>query len=363
MQRVTIVGLGLIGGSIGLGLKRWSKDQGKEADGPLQVTGFDTDLDQQNYAKKIGAVDRTEWRLPNAVADADIVILCTPVRDMRELMSDIAEHLKSGAVVTDVGSTKADILKWAAELLPENVSFIGGHPMAGKALSIEGADADLFRDATWCIAPSVTADETAVRNVLGMVTALGAEAYFVDAVEHDAYVAGISHLPFVLSATLTNTLGKDPSWKDMKTLTAGGFRDMTRLAAGSPAMHRDIVITNRESLLRWIDQFQNELESLRNQLTTDIDGGREESITLYFDEARNIRAEWATQTTREGQLLQSTGADLPIDGVGDQMSRMFFGNMFRRKSKEMERMGRKPQSAPGTATQGNNDQSSDSSYR
>jgi prephenate dehydrogenase len=357
------VGLGLIGGSIGLGLKRWSKDQGRESDGPLLITGFDTDLDQQNYAKKIGAVDKTEWRLPNAVADADIVVLCTPVRDMRELFGDIAEHLKPGAVVTDVGSTKADVLKWAEELLPEGVAFVGGHPMAGKAISIEGAEADLFKDATWCIAPSVRADETAVRNVLGMVTALGAEAYFVDPHEHDAYVAGISHLPFVLSATLTNTLGKDSSWKDMKTLTAGGFRDMTRLAAGSPAMHRDILLTNRDSVVRWIDQFQRELQTLRSQLTDDIDAAGEESITGFFDEARNIRAEWSTQTTREGQLLQATGGEMPIDGVGDQMSRMFFGSMFRRRSKEAERLGRGGARSGPAASQGKSDQSSDSSYR
>ena len=361
MQRVTIVGLGLMGGSIGLGLKRWSKDQGKETDGPLQITGFDTDLDQQNYAKKIGAVDKTEWRLPNAVAEADIVVLCTPVRDMRELFGDIAANLKPGAVVTDVGSTKTDVLQWADELLPKTVAFIGGHPMAGKAISIEGADPDLFKDATWCIAPSVNADETAVRNVLGMVTALGAEAYFVDPQEHDAYVAGISHLPFVLSAALTNTLGKDSSWKDMKTLTAGGFRDMTRLAAGSPAMHRDIVITNRESVLRWIEQFQRELDSLRSQLTSEIDGTSEETITAFFDEARNIRAEWSTQTTREGQLLQATGGEMPIDGVGDQMGRMFFGSMFRRKSKEAERLGRSNARPASSNGQGKSDHSSDNS--
>ncbi|HRA48532.1 MAG TPA: prephenate dehydrogenase/arogenate dehydrogenase family protein, partial [Thermomicrobiales bacterium] len=324
MQRVTIVGLGLIGGSIGLGLKRWSKDQGKETDGPLQVIGFDTDLDQQNYAKKIGAIDKTEWRLPNAVENADIVVLCTPVRNMRELFADIADSLKPGAVVTDVGSTKADVLRWADELLPATVSFVGGHPMAGKVLSIEGADADLFKDATWCISPSVRADDAGVRNVLGMVTALGAEAYFIDPAEHDAYVAGVSHLPFVLAATLTNTLGKDSSWKDMKSLTAGGFKDMTRLAGGSSAMHRDILITNRDSVLRWIDQFQAELAYLRADLVAEPSEASEAALTAYFEQARDIRALWATQTTREGELLQQTGADLSMESVGDQVSRMFF---------------------------------------
>ena len=363
MQRVTIVGLGLIGGSIGMGLKRWSSSQAKGSSEPLQILGFDTDLDQQNYARKIGAVDKTEWRLPNAVSDADIVILCTPVRDMKELFADIAPHLKEGVVVTDVGSTKADVVQWADELLPATASFIGGHPMAGKALSIEGADPDLFKGATWCITPSIHATEGGVRNVLGMITALGAEAYFVDPSEHDAYVAGISHLPFVLSAALTNTLGKDSSWKDMKSLTAGGFKDMTRLAGGSPAMHRDIVITNRDSVLRWIDQFQVQLDDLRSQILAEPSEETERSVTLFFEQARDIHAEWSTQTTREGELLQQNGADLASDGVGDQMSRMFFGSMFRRKTKEAERLGRKNSKLPTSSTQGKSDQSSESSYR
>ncbi|MDQ2683103.1 MAG: prephenate dehydrogenase/arogenate dehydrogenase family protein [Chloroflexota bacterium] len=361
MQQVVIVGLGLIGGSIGLGLKRWSAEQSKSGSEPLQIIGFDTDLEQQNYAKKLNAVDKTEWRLPNAIAEADIVVLCTPVREMRELLADMAQHLKPGTIVTDVGSTKADVITWADELLPETTSFIGGHPMAGKAMSIEGADADLFKGATWCVTPSVKAEDGAVRNVLGMITALGADAYFVDPHEHDSYVAGISHLPFVLSATLTKTLGSDSSWKDMKSLTAGGFRDMTRLAAGSAAMHRDILITNKDAVLRWIDQFQRELSNLRETIADDANESREEELTKFFEGARDIRAEWATQTTREGELLQKTGSDLAMDSVGDQVSRMFFGSLFKRRMQEAERLGRKGRR--GVSAQGSKDHSSDNSYR
>lgn len=362
MQRVVVVGLGLIGGSIGLGLKRWSADQAKSGAQPLQVIGFDTDLEQQNFAKKLNAVDKTEWRLPSAIEGADIVVLCTPVGEMKELLTDIAGYLKPGAIVTDVGSTKAEVVRLADEILPDGIFFVGGHPMAGKSMSIEGADADLFKGATWCVTPSIKADDASIRNVLGMITALGAEAFFVDPAEHDAYVAGISHLPFVLAAALTNTLGADSSWKDMKSLTAGGFKDMTRLAAGSAAMHRDIVITNKDAVLRWIDQFQRELSSLRATIADETMPNREKNLTQFFESARDIRAEWSTQTTREGALLQQTGSELGIDGVGDQMSRMFFGSLFKRRMGEAERLGR-PKNGRSTSSpvQGKSDQSSDNS--
>jgi prephenate dehydrogenase len=359
MQRVAIVGLGLIGGSIGLGLKRWATEQAKGGQPPLQVIGFDTDLDQQSYAKKINAVDKTEWRLPNAIAEADIVILATPVGAMKELLTDIAPHLKDGAIVTDVASTKADVVKWADEILPATVSFVGGHPMAGKALSIEGADADLFKGATWVVAPSVRASESALKNVLGLIAALGAESFFVDAAEHDAYVAGVSHLPFVLAATLTNALGSDSSWKDMKSLTAGGFKDMTRLAGGSPVMHRDIVLTNQAAILRWIDQFQAQLSAVRDLISRESIEGREQEIEKYFEKARDIRAEWSTQVTREGELLQQTGAELSMEGVGDQMSRMFFGSLFKRRMAEADRLGRSRNDR--RKVQGKSDQSGDNS--
>src|SRR5687768_11950019 len=171
MQRVAIIGLGLIGGSIGLSLKRWSQENAKSGQPALDVIGFDTDLEQQNFAKKVNAVDRAEWNLAKAVQGADIVVIATPVGAMRDLFADIAEHLKAGAVVTDVGSTKAQVLAWADEVLPRTVSFVGGHPMAGKAQSIEAAEADLFKDATWCVCPSVRAEEDAIRNVLGLIAA------------------------------------------------------------------------------------------------------------------------------------------------------------------------------------------------
>jgi prephenate dehydrogenase len=329
MQRVLIVGLGLIGSSIGMALRRWSEERKVDGRKPLEVVGFDPNLDHQRAAEKLGAVDKGAWDLAKASRDADVIVLATPVNSMRDVMQDLVPHLQPGAIVTDTGSTKAEVLKWAAEILPREVHFIGTHPMAGKTQSVEGADADLFVGATWCVSPSVTASEEAVRTVLGLVSAAGAEPFFIDPGEHDAYVAGVSHLPFVLSAALMNAVSRDPSWRDMKTLTAGGFRDTTRLAAGSPAMHRDILLTNRDAVTRWIDAVVGTLGEIRETIASG-DEGASASLDAFFSEARDARAVWSTQTTREGELLQGTAAELQPESVSGHMGRMFLGGFARR---------------------------------
>ena len=171
MQRITIVGLGLIGGSIGLGLRQWSEANRASGKPALEVTGFDTDLDHQGYAQKIKAIDRGAWDLSKAVADADVIVVATPVVAMRETFETLAPLLRSGTTVVDVGSTKARVLDWADALLPRTTSFVGSHPMAGTTESIEVASAELFKGATWCVSPSVHASEDSIRNVLGMIAA------------------------------------------------------------------------------------------------------------------------------------------------------------------------------------------------
>jgi prephenate dehydrogenase len=208
--------------------------------------------------------------------------------------------------------------------------------MAGKAMSIEGAEEGLFRGATWCVCPDPAAREDAIRNVLGMITALEAEPYFIDPMEHDAYVAAISHLPFVLSASLVNAVAADPSWRDMRTLTASGFRDMSRLAGGSPDMHRDITLTNMEAILRWIDSFSAQLQDLRGRITAGDDQATEQ-LTEFFNRARDSRADWATRTTREGELIQGTEGELSREGFGGQMSRMLLGGFGRKPRLPNER--------------------------
>jgi prephenate dehydrogenase len=328
-QKVTIVGLGLIGGSIGLGLKRWSNNSGKRED-VLEITGFDIDLQNQNFAKKAKAVDRTEWSIVKAVESADLIILAIPPQAVREIMESIGPELRPGAVVCDVSSTKADIMRWAAELLPDTVHFVGTHPMAGGSQSIEAADAGMFDGATWCVVPSVQADEAAVQTVLGMVSALGAEPMFVDAHEHDGFVGAISHLPFVLSISLMRAVSADPAWRDMQLLSATGFQDVSRLAGGSPQMHRDICVTNREAVVRWIGEAVDQLEHMQSLVAAGTDEA-DETLLRVFEEARDARALWATRERSDGKLIQNTSDELVDFSVGGQISQLMFGSFLRRK--------------------------------
>jgi len=260
VERITIIGLGLIGGSIALGLKAAQlKD--------VEVVGSDRDRDAVAGARKAGAVDRIEVDDRDAVRGAGLVVVATPVRAIRAVFESIAPALAEGAVVTDTGSTKADVANWAKELLPAHASFVGGHPMAGKETAgIGAAEAGLLREKVYCLAPSLQADDRAIRTVVGLVQALGATPWFIDAEEHDRYVAAISHLPIVTSAALFSMVRGSKAWNDLAPLASSGFRDATRLASGDPRMAADIFATNRDSVIHWLDRFVDELRAYRSLL-------------------------------------------------------------------------------------------------
>jgi prephenate dehydrogenase len=272
-RRVVIVGLGLIGGSIGLRLKA------AELPG-LEIVGTDADRSNERAAKKSGAIDRGA-HLTEAVRDAQLVIIAVPISALRDVFTAIAPNLAEGAVVTDTASTKGEVMKWAAELLPESVSFVGGHPMAGKEQSgIDHADAALFEGHAYCVCPTVSSSPTAIKSVVGLAQTLGAEPVFIDAEEHDVYAAAISHLPLITATALFRLLRDSPSWPDLGQLASTGLQDMTRLASTDPSMSNAIWKTNRESIIHWIDRFSEELTRIRGMLS---DGQDEELFKLFAE--------------------------------------------------------------------------------
>jgi len=287
-MRITIIGLGLIGGSIGLALRR--------AGAGLEVVGFARRPEVASRALELGAVDRTEGSLISAVKDAELVLIATPAMAMKEILADIGGSLREGSIVTDTASTKAKVMDWAEETLPPSVSFIGGHPMAGKETSgIEAADGDLFQGCTYCLIAGRGAAQEARDTVAGLVRQIGANPLFIDASEHDSLVAGISHLPLLISVALIAATTKSPSWPEMARLAASGFRDLTRLASGDPRMSRDICLTNRDPILHWIDDYIEEMRALRCLVSeggVKGDGGESEKLEEAFIRAREEREGW-----------------------------------------------------------------------
>ncbi|MBI2856207.1 MAG: prephenate dehydrogenase/arogenate dehydrogenase family protein [Chloroflexi bacterium] len=280
MYKVSIIGLGLIGTSLGLALKKAGVE--------VEITGHDKERGSSNQASKMGATDKTEWNLIRAVEGARLVIIATPVQAIGEVMKQINSVLEEGCIVTDTGSTKANVLQWADEYLPRTVSFVGGHPLAGKEVSGPyGAEADLFQDAPYCILPSKHADSDAVKAVVHMTEIIGAKPYFIDPVEHDSYVGAVSHLPMVLSTMLVKVTSESPSWPEISRLASTGYRDISRLAAQDPEMNRDICLTNQEGLVYWIDEFIKELYKFRGRI-------KEGDASLFqtFDAAWEARDRW-----------------------------------------------------------------------
>ncbi|MBI4298764.1 MAG: prephenate dehydrogenase/arogenate dehydrogenase family protein [Chloroflexi bacterium] len=317
MGKITIVGLGLIGTSIGLGLKKANlKD--------IEIVGTDKDSEVSSRASKMGAIDKASRDLIPAIQDTNMVILATPVMAMKELMEIIGPHLEEGATVTDTGSTKSSVMAWAEEYLPSSVSFVGGHPMAGKEKSgPDAAEATLFNNTPYCIIPGKQADPSAVKSVAGLAEILGAKPMFMDAPEHDSFVAAISHLPMILSIALVTSTAKSPQWSEMARLASTGYRDITRLASGDPEMNRDICLTNADFLVRWVDEIIKELYEFRNN----IKEGRE-SLLSTFVQAWEARARWLAGVTREE-------AKVELPTVGESFAGMLMGDRLARKVKEI----------------------------
>jgi len=278
---VTIIGLGLIGGSIGLALR-----QGEKLG--WEIVGYSRRQETVANALSSGAIERGEANLEDAVRQANFVIIATPVLAIREIFSEIAPHVPSGCIITDTASTKVQVMKWAEEILPPAVDFIGGHPMAGReTYGIQAAEAELFRGCTYCLTSSEKASPKSIDTVIGMVKKLGAMPFFIDAQEHDNLVAGISHLPMLLSAALVSLTTKNPSWSKMSKLAASGYHDLTRLASGNPEVNSHICLSNKEAIVNWMDKFSQELEKYR-QLVAEGDKRLEQALT----EANKARQEW-----------------------------------------------------------------------
>jgi len=289
--RVSIVGLGMIGGSIGLALRK--------AEPELEVIGHDREPAVAREARKRGAVHRTEWNLISACEGADIIVLATPVTAIKEILSAVAPYLKEGCLVTDTANVKGQVMRWADEILPPTVNFVGGDPIILKeGTGIEKAEALLFQDALYCLVPSPRASPEAVQVATALVRLLGARPYFIDAAEHDGLMAAVEHLPLILSTVLMRITTNAPAWKELRKLAGEAFQSATHFASYDAPSIRETCLINSENLLRWIDACLHDLQRMRALIAQGDAQGLEEA----FEKALQARIRWQRERGQEEGL-------------------------------------------------------------
>jgi prephenate dehydrogenase len=273
---MAVIGVGLIGGSLALALRRHRLVG--------QVVGVGRGTKNLAIARRLGIVDRATTDPVEGVHDADLVVLATPVGALAEVAKAIAHALEPGVVVTDVGSVKANVVRDVEPLLPPHARFVAAHPIAGTEESGAGAaSAALFEGSRCILTPTPRTDPGALRKVRAMWRAVGAEVSEMDAAEHDRILAVVSHLPHAVAYALVNAVTATQA--DALAYAGGGFRDFTRIAASHPEMWRDIMMANREGVLSGIDATMEELSRLRRFIERE-DG---EALFEAFDRARVAR--------------------------------------------------------------------------
>lgn len=280
--KVVVFGVGLIGGSFALALK---------AAGEVgEVVGFGRSLGTLKQAIELGIIDRIGANPGQEVADADLVLIATPVGQMPEIMARIAPYLGPETVVTDGGSTKSDVVAAARAAFGDRIGqFVPAHPIAGAENSgAAAAKADLYRERKVVLTPL---PENPVLNVARVRSAwewCGAQIFELTPAEHDQVFAAVSHLPHLLSFALVHDLAIRDNSELFFTFAASGFRDFTRIAASHPEMWRDIALANRDALLIELKRYEDQIDEMRAALEAN-DGQRLEEI---FDTARTARRAW-----------------------------------------------------------------------
>ncbi len=283
INHLCVIGVGLIGGSLALALKK----QGYVG----KVTGLGRTIENLQKAQQLGIIDKYETDYAKAVSTADMVFVAVPIGVMGDVFRKIRPHLHANCIVTDGGSAKHTVVQIATEELGGKASqFVPGHPIAGTEKSgAEAAFADLYNDRRVILTPLESNTNETIEQVRAMWQAAGAEVDEMGARHHDLVLAGTSHLPHVLAFALVDCLNKVDDVDEIFKYAAGGFRDFTRIASSDPVMWRDICLQNSEAILAMMHNYQHQLDSLRQA----IEVGDADAILQLFKAAKKARDEFS----------------------------------------------------------------------
>lgn len=283
IQRISILGTGLLGGSIGLALKSLSSD--------CQITGYSHKEPTIRRAVEVGAIDHGTTDPARAVAEAQLVILCTPVGIFDEILLKIGPALSAGTIITDVGSTKRSVVKLAQKHLPADICFVGSHPIAGsEKRGVEFARTDLFHKNLCILTPTDKTDPAALSVVEKLWQQIGMRTIHLSPEDHDRLLANISHLPHLLAAALVTMQPQEAL-----NLSGKGFLDTTRIAGGDGGLWRDILMDNRDNLTESVEQIKSQLDGVLAMLRD----GKGEPLRQWLDDAAERREQLMRQKLRE----------------------------------------------------------------
>jgi prephenate dehydrogenase len=315
-MQVTIIGLGLIGASMGQALRAKHGDK-------ITVVGYDSDQETHNSAVKIGAVDRSEWNLDVAVRNADTVVLATPTNAVYDIFEASAPHLKDGALVIDTSSSKRAVIDWAEELLPSTVDFVGIDPLAGAGFrGQKDAHYNLFQGKRVALTPSVRTKESAVKATVKLIEDIGARSVFMDIEEHDSFSAAVNGLPLVAAACLLTVASTSPSWREISRFIDTNFQSVTEPASMDPALGHAMAVTNPDMMVHWIDQLIDVLTRVRNGIADeDMRYDTNSPLAEVFINA------WEQRLRLENGIEPGGAAENPIPTAGEMTMSIMLGRI------------------------------------
>jgi len=279
INKLCIIGVGLIGGSLARALKA--------ANFVTHITAVGRDVEHLKRAVELGVADSYETTISAAASDADVIVVAVPVGSMKPIFSELSGIVKEGAVITDVGSVKGNIVRDARAALGDKLSrFVPGHPIAGTEKSgVEASFAELYSGQRVILTPLEETDALATKMITQMWHAAGADVVSLSVEHHDEVLAATSHLPHALAYTLVDTLAQMHEHREIFQFAAGGFKDFTRIASSDPKMWHDICLNNRDALLEMLNRFSSDI----TQLATAIENEDSESILKLFTRAKSAR--------------------------------------------------------------------------
>lgn len=313
--RLTIIGVGRLGTSIGLALKKTGAE--------LEIIGHDKSREALNAVQKTGAVDRVEWNLYNACDGAGLIVLAMPLAGVIENINLLKKDVAPGVIVTDTASVKLPVIQ-AAQVFSPGVHFIGGNPIFRPkfdgALPSGEPSADLYQDSVYCLTPTFTSDPDAVQVLTGFVSMLGAKPLYLDPAEHDGLAAGAQHLAILIESALLKTATASSGWRELNKFAGSDFYNATELATGQAASTAQVLLAQRQPLTSWIDSYAQTLRDLKTILTQNDAAALEK----WLKSAQTEREQWIADKVGD------TSSATDFSEIKSGALRMFVGGLATR---------------------------------